>query len=56
MKMDSLPAVGSGIISGAPWRSQIELNYSYNFGVFRSSDSGPRRGGHGIFLAWSKEF
>ena len=56
MKMDSLPAVGSGIISGAPWRSQIELNYSYNFGVFRSSDSGPKRGGHGIFISWSKEF
>jgi len=56
MKMDSLPAVGSGIISGAPWRSQIELNYSYNFGVFRSSDSGPKRGEHGIFISWSKEF
>ncbi len=56
MRTDALPAVGGGVVSVAPWHSQIELNYSYNFGVFRSSDSGPQRGGHGMFVAWSKEF
>src|SRR5438128_9136200 len=31
---DSLPALGGGLVTGAPWKSQIELNYSYNFGIF----------------------
>lgn len=53
---DSMPTVGVGIVSGAPWRSQIELNYTYNFGIFRDTDGGsPARGGHGMFLFWSKE-
>lgn len=53
---DSMPTVGVGIVSGAPWRSQIELNYTYNFGIFRDSDGGsPTRGGHGMFLFWSKQ-
>ncbi len=56
MQTDSLPALGGGIVSGVPWNSQVELNYSYNFGVFRSSDSGPKRGGHGMFISWSKLF
>src|SRR5207249_690251 len=45
-----------GIVSGMPWNSQVELNYSYNFGIFRSSDSGPKQGGHGMFISWSKMF
>lgn len=53
---DSMPTVGVGVVSGAPWRSQIELNYTYNFGIFRDSDGGsPTRGGHGMFLFWSRE-
>jgi hypothetical protein len=53
-QMDSLPAVGGGVISGAPWQSQIELNYSYNFGIFRDPGGQPRLGGHGFFIFWSK--
>ncbi|HZC82594.1 MAG TPA: hypothetical protein VE222_12920 [Nitrospiraceae bacterium] len=56
MRMDSLPAIGGGIVTGAPWSSQVEVNYTYNFGVFRDTDGGPRMGGHGIFISWSKEF
>lgn len=56
MQTDSLPALGGGIVSGMPWNSQVELNYSYNFGIFRSSDSGPKQGGHGMFISWSKMF
>lgn len=53
---DSMPTVGAGFVSGAPWGSQLELNYTYNFGIFRESDNGiPSRGGHGMFLFWSKE-
>lgn len=53
---DSMPTVGVGVVSGAPWRSQIELNYTYNFGIFRDADGSiPTRGGHGMFLFWSKE-
>lgn len=55
-RMDSLPALGAGVVSGAPWRSQIELNYSYNFGIFRDHDGHPREGGHGLFIIWSKLF
>lgn len=55
MRTESLPALGGGVVSSAPWNSQIELSYSYNFGVFRSSDSGPRRGGHDMFIFWSRE-
>jgi hypothetical protein len=54
-QMDSLPSLGGGIVSGAPWRSQIELNYSYNFGIFRDPGGTPREGGHSFFFLWSKE-
>jgi hypothetical protein len=37
MQTESLPAVGGGIVCGAPWNSQVELNYRYNFGIFRSA-------------------
>lgn len=52
---DSMPTVGVGFVSGAPWKSQIEINYTYNFGIFRDSGDGPSRGGHGLVLFWSKE-
>ena len=53
---DSLPALGGGLVTGAPWKSQIELNYSYNFGIFRDPDGAPpTRGGHGVFIFWAKE-
>lgn len=54
---DSMPTVGVGVVSGAPWSSQIELNYTYNFGILRDANNGTsERGGHGMFLFWSKEF
>ncbi len=55
--MDSLPAVSGGAASGAPWYSQIELNYSYNFGIYSDRGGGPPiPGRHGFFVFWSKEF
>jgi hypothetical protein len=56
MQMDSLPAIGGGVVTGAPWGSQVEVNYTYNFGIFRDAEGGPKMGGHGIFLFWSREF
>jgi hypothetical protein len=53
--VDPLPALGTGLISGAPWRSQVEINYSYNFGIFRDPGGTPQQGGHGLFVLWSKE-
>ena len=44
---DSLPALGGGIVTGAPWKSQIELNYSYNFGIFRDPGGAPPTMGGG---------
>ncbi|HEV8328509.1 MAG TPA: hypothetical protein VGQ08_13590 [Nitrospiraceae bacterium] len=53
---DSLPAVSGGVVTGAPWKSQIELNYSYNFGIFRDPGGAPpREGGHGAFIFWAKQ-
>jgi hypothetical protein len=53
---DSLPALGGGIVTGAPWKSQIELNYSYNFGIFRDPGGAPpTMGGHGAFILWAKQ-
>ena len=54
-QMDSLPALGGGVVSGAPWRSQVELNYSYNFGIFRDPGGQVSMGGHGFFIFWAKE-
>lgn len=55
-QMDSLPAVGAGFITGAPWRSAIELSYSYSFGILRITDGEPDFGGHSLIFQWSKEF
>ena len=54
MQMDSLPAIGGGVITVGPWRTQVEVNYTYNFGIFRSTESGPQMGGHGIVVSLSK--
>jgi hypothetical protein len=54
MQMDSLTAIGGGVITSGPWRTQVEVNYTYNFGIFRSTDSGPQMGGQGIFITLSR--
>ena len=38
---DPMPALGGGIVTGAPWKSQIEINYSYSFGIFRDPGGAP---------------
>ncbi|MGH8508051.1 MAG: hypothetical protein ACREVH_04960, partial [Gammaproteobacteria bacterium] len=55
-QMDSLPSVGAGLISGAPWKSQVELNYVYNFGILRDTNGATGFGGHSILFQWAKEF
>ncbi|MGH8625051.1 MAG: hypothetical protein ACREYC_07205 [Gammaproteobacteria bacterium] len=55
-QMDSLPSLGAGFISGAPWRSAVELSYVYNFGILRDEDGDPGFGGHSILFQWAKEF
>ena len=53
---DSLPTLGAGVVTGAPWKSQLELNYTYNFGIYRDPGGAPpTKGGHGFILFWSKE-
>ena len=56
MSMDQLPSIGGGVVSGAPWRSQIEFNYAYNFGMIRDPGGERQFGSHGLFVFWSKEF
>jgi hypothetical protein len=52
---DSMPVIGGGVFSGAPWRSQVEINYSYNFGIYSDHGGGPTTAGrHGFFVFWSK--
>jgi hypothetical protein len=54
--MDSLPTLGAGIITGAPWRSRLELSYAYNFGILRNPEGQTEFGGHSLIVQWSKEF
>jgi hypothetical protein len=56
-RTDPFPAVSGGLVSGAPFQSQIELNYSYNFGIYSDRAGGqPLPGRHGFFVFWSREF
>ena len=53
---DSLPAVGGGVATETPWKSQIELNYCYNFGSFRDPGGAPpKNGGHDDFIFRAKQ-
>ncbi len=54
-EINSLTAVGAGIVSGAPWKSQIEINYSYNFDMWHSVDSQTVPGRNAFFILWAKE-
>ena len=55
LKMDSMPVIGGGVFFGAPWRSQVEINYSYNFGIYSDHGGGPPTAGrNGVFVFWSK--
>lgn len=56
MHMETLPSLGAAVTCGTPWNSQIEIGYSYNFGLLRENGSGSKYGGHGLILSWSKEF
>lgn len=55
-QMDSLPSLGAAVTCGAPWNSQLELSYSYNFGLLRETNNGSKYGGQAVTLSWSKEF
>lgn len=55
-QMDPLASLGAGLISGAPWKSQVELNYAYNFGILRDNDGEAGFGGHSVLFQWAKEF
>lgn len=54
--MDSLPTLGAGIITGAPWHSRLELSYAYAFGILRNPEGQTEFGGHSLIVQWSKEF
>jgi hypothetical protein len=45
-QMDSMPA---------PWNSQVELNYSYNFGIFSQHSGGPPMPGRLGFSSWGQD-
>ena len=55
-RMDALSSLGGGFVSGAPWNSQVEFEYTYSFGILRDKGGRPGYGGHGLFVLWSKEF
>lgn len=55
-QMDSLPSLGAAVTVGAPWNSQVELGYIYNFGLLREEGGDAEYGGHALIAAWSKEF
>ncbi len=55
-RMDDIPSVGGGVVMGMPWRSQLELSYTYSIGMFRNPGDQPERGGHAALIRWSKGF
>jgi hypothetical protein len=55
-EMNTLPALGAAVTCGAPWNSQLELAWNYNFGLLREDGGDSEFGGHALTLAWSKEF
>jgi hypothetical protein len=54
--METLPAVGVAVTCGAPWNSQVEIGFCYNFGLLREEGGDSDFGGSALNLSWSKEF
>lgn len=56
-QMDPMPAVSTGVVSAGPWRSQIEINYSYDFGIYSDHGGGPPIAGrHGFLSSCPRSF
>jgi hypothetical protein len=55
-EMEALPAVGVAVTCGAPWNSQVEIGFCYNFGLLREEGGDSDFGGSALNLSWSKEF
>jgi hypothetical protein len=49
---DVLTSVGLHIVTGFIFKSQLEIQYDYNFGVIRKDEYG----GHGVTVSFSKSF
>jgi hypothetical protein len=49
-------ALSIGVTSGFFWRSQLELAYSYNFGILRQRGGVSKAGDDAILVHWSKSF
>ena len=49
---DVLASIGTRITTGFIFRSRLQIDYNYNFGVIRQGDFG----GHEILFHWSKDF
>ncbi len=49
---DVLASIGTRITTGFIFRTRLQIDYNYNFGVIRQGDFG----GHEILFHWSKDF
>jgi hypothetical protein len=55
-RVQPMNALSIGVTTGFFWRSQLELAYSYNFGVLRQRDGASKTGDGAILVHWSKSF
>jgi hypothetical protein len=55
-RIESMNALSIGVTSGFFWHSQLELAYTYNFGILRQRGGVPEAGDGAILVHWSKSF
>ena len=48
--MEPMQALSATLMSSFAWDSLVEIGYSHNFGLLRSSDSGSTRGRDAIII------
>ena len=54
--VEPMNALSIGVTTGFFLRSQLELAYSYNFGILRQRDGASESGDGAILVHWSKSF
>jgi len=55
-RVQPMNALSLGVTSGFLWHSELELGYTYNFGILRQREGESQAGDGAILVHWSKSF
>jgi len=55
-RVQPMNALSLGVTSGFLWHSELELGYTYNFGILRQREGESKAGDGAILVHWSKSF